>query len=752
IGAALAPTDRFLADVVAGIDGVKGDVMKTGELAAAVRGFYGGLRAYQEYAYLEAHTRLSTAAGDLATLDHPLAWRARYLAVLTADSLGLGERLNQVDDFLAGLPRSHRVLVGQGFYLRGLVQARGGFPERSLADLEAAVTELGELGEVDPGTAYRSVLASNRKRAHDLARAEEEDRRWIAAARRLVAPYYRLFVASSVDEASKGAAADHVSLAAARESLAIEERSPSPKPSWIAEIRTSEFEALSRLGRNREADLTREAVLAAIAGLSDTADRARSRGDLLRRESLLPYVAGRPSRFDLIEQAINFYAAAGINEQLVLQEVGLRSELAAHANRLGRFPQAVEAAEKAFEQLAERAAATADRIGFAGKVVPVTKARVWAGLAQADSPPETYLWAERGHHLSAPVAWTEVVPAAELATRLPAGTTLVEFVVFEGSVVVVTVSAAAIATWLLPKPAVEPWATAARGFARTAVEPWLCGRPRGERLVIVPGGLAAVTFAALPIRCPGEGEELLVERHVTSLAPSATFWLDARARADELAARGPARSLLAVGVETAKGFEQTPLARARGEAETLAGLYTDPATRLLLDESATKETILERFGRFDLVHFATHGVIDLKTPGGSYLALTAGRLAAGDLPVRSANPGVTRLVVLSACDTGGTTSGAEGLVGVSRAFLEAGVPAVVATLGRVADVYAPRFMRSFHEEYQKTGDATAALAAAQRTAAREQWPTTETPGADPGVERTTETGPPEWAKWVVVGG
>jgi CHAT domain-containing protein len=63
-----------------------------------------------------------------------------------------------------------------------------------------------------------------------------------------------------------------------------------------------------------------------------------------------------------------------------------------------------------------------------------------------------------------------------------------------------------------------------------------------------------------------------------------------------------------------------------------------------------------------------------------------------------------RLVVLSACETGlGKLSRGDELVGLQRAFLYAGTPAVVTTLWKVDDKATFELVRSFYIRLEGTG-------------------------------------------------
>jgi CHAT domain-containing protein len=118
------------------------------------------------------------------------------------------------------------------------------------------------------------------------------------------------------------------------------------------------------------------------------------------------------------------------------------------------------------------------------------------------------------------------------------------------------------------------------------------------------------------------------------------------------------------------------------------------------------------------IHFAAHGFLNQERPELSGLALTRTDAPGDDglLQVFEIfNLDLSaQLVVLSACETGGTVVAGEGLVGLARAFLYAGAPTVVVSLWRIRDDSAPKLMVQFYRALDQHGDAAAALREAKR--------------------------------------
>ncbi|NJO19290.1 MAG: CHAT domain-containing protein [Spirulinaceae cyanobacterium RM2_2_10] len=67
------------------------------------------------------------------------------------------------------------------------------------------------------------------------------------------------------------------------------------------------------------------------------------------------------------------------------------------------------------------------------------------------------------------------------------------------------------------------------------------------------------------------------------------------------------------------------------------------------------------------------------------------------------------LVVLSACNTGGGKITGDGVIGLSRSFIAAGVPSVLVSLWAVPDAPTADLMTEFYRQLQTTSDKALAL-------------------------------------------
>lgn len=297
----------------------------------------------------------------------------------------------------------------------------------------------------------------------------------------------------------------------------------------------------------------------------------------------------------------------------------------------------------------------------------------------------------------------------------------------------------------------------------------LNGSWRGKRLAIVAtGALEYLPFAALPAPTPQLDSRApavsLIVRHEIVALPSASVLATLRHEtANRVRPRGTlailadpvfdlgdprvaslasARSTApgpstAAGADASRSFADTfaveradavrggPLARlpfSREEASAIAGLAGSAGTFNAVDFRASRATALGgALANYRIVHFATHGLIDSERPelSGLVLSLLTDRGTAQNGFLRLSDIYNLRLnadlVVLSACQTAlGKEIRGEGLVGLTRGFMYAGAPRVVASLWQVNDLATAELMKRFYTAMlQRKMPAAAALRAAQ---------------------------------------
>jgi CHAT domain-containing protein/Tfp pilus assembly protein PilF len=166
------------------------------------------------------------------------------------------------------------------------------------------------------------------------------------------------------------------------------------------------------------------------------------------------------------------------------------------------------------------------------------------------------------------------------------------------------------------------------------------------------------------------------------------------------------------------------LQNTNSEVRAIAALFrtSNPQSTIkLLSGADGSADNLEKYWHagVDVIHFATHGLPDLRQPLTSLLLLPA-RDAAGKAAYLTAGQvmewhGDVDLVFLGACDTAvGPVRFAEGMSGLQGAFLRAGARGVIGTLWPVEDVYASQFAADFYRRYTAGKSAAESLSETQR--------------------------------------
>jgi len=176
------------------------------------------------------------------------------------------------------------------------------------------------------------------------------------------------------------------------------------------------------------------------------------------------------------------------------------------------------------------------------------------------------------------------------------------------------------------------------------------------------------------------------------------------------------RSVGDVGLRGKEGASLPRLPCTRREAAAIVALTPKGQGLQALDFRASRETATSpELAQFRIVHFATHGLLDSKHPELSGLVLSLvdeqGKPRNGFLDLEDVyNLNLPAdLVVLSACETAlGKEIAGEGLVGLTRGFMYAGAPRVIASLWEVDDVATSELMAHFYRGILQQGKTPAA--------------------------------------------
>lgn len=297
-----------------------------------------------------------------------------------------------------------------------------------------------------------------------------------------------------------------------------------------------------------------------------------------------------------------------------------------------------------------------------------------------------------------------------------------------------------------------------------------------KRLAIVAdGALQRVSFAALPLpRAGAQPQRRLIDDHEIVYEPSASVLALQRSElgnrksapravailADPVFGKDDARVESALprinpprngsnsnggaGGENATtrrevsralediGLERFPrLNSSASEAKRIIAVAPKGDNKEALGFDASRETAMSKeLSEYRIVHFATHAVVDYEHPELSGIVLSLvdrkGQPQDGYLRLHDIyNLNLpSDLVVLSACQTGiGKEIKGEGLIALTRGFMYAGAPRVIASLWKVDDAATSNLMAEFYKQIFVNGQRpAAALRSAQMTLAKKHPP------------------------------
>ncbi|MBW4479981.1 MAG: CHAT domain-containing protein [Tolypothrix brevis GSE-NOS-MK-07-07A] len=224
-----------------------------------------------------------------------------------------------------------------------------------------------------------------------------------------------------------------------------------------------------------------------------------------------------------------------------------------------------------------------------------------------------------------------------------------------------------------------------------------------QRVIFVPQGeLFLVPFPALI----DETGKHLIEKHTILTAPSIQV-LELTRKAKEDKKQINPRKALVVGNPTMPDASLKSLEGAEAEAKAIS-CPTLLNTKPLIGKAATETEVVAKMPQAKIIHLATHGLFDDLRGLGSAIALAPsgkddGLLTAEEI-LNFKQKLNADLVVLSACDTGRGRITGDGVIGLSRAFISAGVPSVVVSLWAVPDGETAFLMERFYENWLQNID------------------------------------------------
>lgn len=266
----------------------------------------------------------------------------------------------------------------------------------------------------------------------------------------------------------------------------------------------------------------------------------------------------------------------------------------------------------------------------------------------------------------------------------------------------------------------------------------LLPKEAGARVAFIPQkSLFLVPFPALQ----DKSGKYLIEQYAIFTAPSVQA-MDLLYKQKQRI-QGVAKDVLVMGNPTMPKIppnigqppQQLPaLPGTEQEAIAVAKLLN---TQAVTGKEATKAAILQRMAGARIIHLATHGLIDDFKGGGipGALALAPsgndnGLLTAQEVLDLQLN---AELVVLSGSDTALGRITEDGVIGLPRSFMAAGVPSLVASLWTISDASTTFLMTEFYKNLQQNPDKAQALRSAMLATMKQH------------------SNPRDWAAFILIG-
>ncbi|MCB0505326.1 MAG: CHAT domain-containing protein [Cyclobacteriaceae bacterium] len=234
-----------------------------------------------------------------------------------------------------------------------------------------------------------------------------------------------------------------------------------------------------------------------------------------------------------------------------------------------------------------------------------------------------------------------------------------------------------------------------------------------EQLIVVPSGrISTVPLEALLT------EEDDPKSYLVNKTPVSYLYAASLMQKNEGVSKEEQISLFAPVDFSGLGLAYLP--GTKQEVEEIGSLFEKDKERanLFVEGKASKTAVTsEMVAQSNIIHFATHGIVDELHPERSQICLTTkdgsnGSLYTGEIYNLKFN---ADLVVLSACETGlGKLSKGEGIIGLTRAIIYSGARNMVVSLWSVSDASTSQLMIDFYNNLLSGQEYSQALANAKR--------------------------------------
>jgi CHAT domain-containing protein len=708
--------DPLYEDAVAAIDRAQSHGAQNSlVLARAHSRFARASALFVEDRFAEAKPHFMAIRKEFMNADSPFA--VRCAVELGAIGYATGQSDQALTDLGGALQiaqaRNYAASVGRIRWFQGLIAFGQGRLGDAQGRYEETLAEFERMGDAEQTAAAHNLLASL------FGYLGDEESAWrhreaalpILAVSRSLRLRYGILVGATAAVRRQDPAT-----ALAFQDAVIKTAHEWGRPIGIAESLSQRAELLSELGRQAEGAAALAAAREALPQIADPAFRRRFEVVLLAAESKLLRLRSPAEAVTAATRAIDLVDQTRDRRRLPQLNLSL-----AKANIVwGRIPEAEIALRRGLEAFeAERSSISEEgRLSALDESWELFDSAIYLAIKKGDYA-RAFDMSERARTRTvAEARLTLVRSLSDVQASLGADEAILNLNQFED----------ALAVWVIRRDHVKVALRPVSRFAanqlvarqRVEIDYELAGvktspdlfneimRPvatelRGvERLTIIPGKVYEhVAFSALWNTAT---QRFLVEDRHVSIAPSASAY--AAVRNSETSGAGASPLIIS-------GLHQRD-----DDARAVAAVYAQ--SRVIAGGSATRS-------RF-FADAPGHSVVHIVAPTASNEAFPLlSRMSLVDDPGRSHSGAIlgseiagqrltgTKLVVLDEHRTTSARRG-EGTLSLARAFMAAGVPAVLGTLPGASETATRDFMIGFHREIAQNAAAGQALSTIQRNA------------------------------------
>ena len=240
-----------------------------------------------------------------------------------------------------------------------------------------------------------------------------------------------------------------------------------------------------------------------------------------------------------------------------------------------------------------------------------------------------------------------------------------------------------------------------------------------EKLIIIPDGpLRSIPFEALmdssgiaPLEASFQNLPFLVKKYAIAYHYSASLLIELNQLQISNSPKS-SKKILAFSPNFLPSTPNSKSTRTSGYVNSLGPLFYNKMevqsigkiypTKIFDGQSASKKNFKKEANKYEIIHLATHAVINDEDPERSFISFSQ----TGD-SLNLANiiyvdeiyhlPIQAKLVVLSACQTGdGKQYEGEGMMSLARAFMYSGANCLLTTLWEINDAQSAYLIRSYY--------------------------------------------------------